>query len=350
MLLCGRVDDHHAAPRRRIDVDVVETDAGAADDDAGRGPAASTSSVTVRGRADDQRAGRPPGRREQLVRRQVEAHVDLVAGRPQAVEPALGDLFGDEDPRHTAHAYRLARIAQYPPLASPASGPSRGEPDADRRTARSSSGSSGGASRTSSSATTRRPQIWARAAAAARRRLPAPRPQRPRPEALECGREPRRRRLRRRRLVVTWFVANRLRGRRWLERPPAIGWPELAVFIVVPALPSIVVGQWGDAAADVARGGRPARRPVGRSPATASFPLLRWAGQRTLAQLAVLFNVVVRALPLLLLFTTFLFINAEVWQVAGTLSGIVYVARARRVLPARRGVRAVAGAVADAPR
>jgi hypothetical protein len=35
---------------------------------------------------------------------------------------------------------------------------------------------------------------------------------------------------------------------------------------------------------------------------------------------------VVRALPLLLLFTTFLFINAEVWQVAGTLTGIVYVA------------------------
>jgi hypothetical protein len=32
-----------------------------------------------------------------------------------------------------------------------------------------------------------------------------------------------------------------------------------------------------------------------------------------------------RALPLLLLFTTFLFINAEVWQVAGTLQGPVYV-------------------------
>ena len=31
-----------------------------------------------------------------------------------------------------------------------------------------------------------------------------------------------------------------------------------------------------------------------------------------------------RALPLLLLFTTFLFINAEVWQVAGTLEGPVY--------------------------
>ncbi len=35
----------------------------------------------------------------------------------------------------------------------------------------------------------------------------------------------------------------------------------------------------------------------------------------------VLARVVARALPLLLLFTTFLFINAEVWQVAGTLTG-----------------------------
>jgi hypothetical protein len=37
-------------------------------------------------------------------------------------------------------------------------------------------------------------------------------------------------------------------------------------------------------------------------------------------------GLVVRALPLLLLFTTFLFINAEVWQVAGTLAGPAYVA------------------------
>ena len=33
-----------------------------------------------------------------------------------------------------------------------------------------------------------------------------------------------------------------------------------------------------------------------------------------------------RALPLLLLFSAFLFINAEAWQVAGTLTGPVYVA------------------------
>ena len=55
-------------------------------------------------------------------------------------------------------------------------------------------------------------------------------------------------------------------------------------------------------------------------------PLLRLGVQQRTAPAPVLFNVLVRALPLLLLFTTFLFINAEVWQVAGTLTGLVYVA------------------------
>lgn len=47
--------------------------------------------------------------------------------------------------------------------------------------------------------------------------------------------------------------------------------------------------------------------------------IVTWAGARTLGSLRLLFPVVTRALPLLLLFVTFLFINAEVWQLAGGL-------------------------------
>ncbi len=54
-------------------------------------------------------------------------------------------------------------------------------------------------------------------------------------------------------------------------------------------------------------------------------PMLRWGAQRGRGQLTGLGPLVARALPLLLLFTTFLFINAEVWQVAGTLDGLPYV-------------------------
>ena len=62
-------------------------------------PAASTSSVTVVAERMI-RAWAPAHGLQQLGRGQPLADVDLVAGRPQAVQPAVGDLFGDQDPRH----------------------------------------------------------------------------------------------------------------------------------------------------------------------------------------------------------------------------------------------------------
>lgn len=46
-----------------------------------------------------------------------------------------------------------------------------------------------------------------------------------------------------------------------------------------------------------------------------------WAVVRTMRSIGLLFPLVTRALPLLLLFVTFLFINAEVWQVSASLDG-----------------------------
>jgi hypothetical protein len=54
--------------------------------------------------------------------------------------------------------------------------------------------------------------------------------------------------------------------------------------------------------------------------------VLKWAGRRTLGSLGLLFPLASRALPMLLLFMTFLFINTEVWQVAARLDGGVMVA------------------------
>jgi len=48
-------------------------------------------------------------------------------------------------------------------------------------------------------------------------------------------------------------------------------------------------------------------------------PIARWAVSQTLQSLGLLFPLATRALPLLLLFVTFLFINTEVWMVAGSL-------------------------------
>ena len=98
-----RVDDHHAAAGGGVDVDVVEADAGPADD---HQVAAGLEHLggDLRGGADDQRVGAHDVG-EQL--RQVELDVDLVACGAESVEAALGDLFGDEDACHRVHRYPL---------------------------------------------------------------------------------------------------------------------------------------------------------------------------------------------------------------------------------------------------
>jgi hypothetical protein len=52
-------------------------------------------------------------------------------------------------------------------------------------------------------------------------------------------------------------------------------------------------------------------------------PIVTWAVSRTFRSLRLLVPLVTRALPLLLLFITFLFINAEVWEVSARLDGAV---------------------------
>jgi hypothetical protein len=125
-------------------------------------------------------------------------------------------------------------------------------------------------------------------------------------------------------LALIGAVANVMRGHHPARLPREIGPAELAVLVAAPVVPSVIVGQWGDAL-QTAITTALALTAIWLVTSYGVLPLTRWAGRRARAQAAVLFNVLVRALPLLLLFTTFLFINAEVWQVAGTLHGPAYV-------------------------
>jgi hypothetical protein len=125
-------------------------------------------------------------------------------------------------------------------------------------------------------------------------------------------------------LVLMWVGANLVRGRRPLERPHSIGPVELGLLVLVPALLPALVGQWGDAV-QTAIEGVVVLFAVWALTSYGVLPLLSWAWQRTSAQARSYLNLIVRGLPLLLLFMTFLFVNAEVWQVAGTLEGPTYV-------------------------
>ena len=125
-------------------------------------------------------------------------------------------------------------------------------------------------------------------------------------------------------LVLTWIGANLVRGRPPLQRPDTIGPVELALLIVAPAIPSAIFGQWGDVVQTVLEGVL-VLLAVWALTSYGVVPLLAWAGRSTSSQLPAFLNLIVRALPLLLLFMTFLFVNAEVWEVAGTLTGPIYV-------------------------
>lgn len=92
----------------------------------------------------------------------------------------------------------------------------------------------------------------------------------------------------------------------------------------------VAVGWWSDDPSGGVLGGLLAAGVVVLAYAVRALhagTVARWAAARTLSSLGLLFPLATRALPLLLVFVTFLFINAEVWQVASSLDdGVLWVA------------------------
>lgn len=125
-------------------------------------------------------------------------------------------------------------------------------------------------------------------------------------------------------LLTTWMAANLARHRPLLSRPAELGGIELAAFLIGPALPALVFSQFGDAIQAVIEGAG-VLTVIYFTTSYGIVPLVGWAASQTFSELGSVGRVLSRAMPLLLLFTTFLFINAEVWQVASALTGLVYV-------------------------
>jgi hypothetical protein len=102
-----------------------------------------------------------------------------------------------------------------------------------------------------------------------------------------------------------------------------------ATSAVLAAAVGVGAGLWaGDGSVGVSAGAGVAVLRVGLYALTAlrGAQVARWAARRTLSSLGLLFPLVTRALPMLLLFVTFLFINAEVWQVASRMDdGVLWV-------------------------
>jgi hypothetical protein len=120
--------------------------------------------------------------------------------------------------------------------------------------------------------------------------------------------------------VVGVMVVNRLRGRRPLQRPDRVGSPELSLFVIAPALLPALFSK--DHLTDTLGAVLLNLVILALTFVVTSYgllPMTRWALGQMFRQLANVADLMVRSLPLLLLFATFLFLNTEIWQVAAEL-------------------------------
>lgn len=121
-------------------------------------------------------------------------------------------------------------------------------------------------------------------------------------------------------LVAVWVASNLVRRQRALGRPSRIGLVEAGVFTLGPMAAVAVLRQDPGLVLTVLLADATVLALVVAAEVLDAAPIARWALARSVREIGSLFRLVTRALPMLLLFTTFLFINTEVWQVASSLS------------------------------
>ncbi len=127
-------------------------------------------------------------------------------------------------------------------------------------------------------------------------------------------------------LAVAWAGSNVLQRRGLPDLPARVGGVQLLVFLLAP--PALIVASRGD----WVLGGWTVAANVGvlvLAYVTVSYallPMLHWAGRRLIRDALDVVGLLARALPMLLIFVTFLFINAEVWLLAGSLEAALLAA------------------------
>lgn len=116
-------------------------------------------------------------------------------------------------------------------------------------------------------------------------------------------------------LVLAVGVINRLRGRRFFSLPRRVGYIELSAFVIVPALlPGLISGHWGIA-------GLTALFNLGLLLVILGvvgfgvISIIGWAMTRLLDELSRSLGLLVKAVPLLMIFSLILFLTPELWQV-----------------------------------
>lgn len=123
-------------------------------------------------------------------------------------------------------------------------------------------------------------------------------------------------------IAAAFALFNVLRGRRWSTLPQDIGIPELAFFVLAPALPPLLAGwQWGTALVTVI-GNLALLAAVWLVVRYGVHATLWWGVRGGIREVGSSMLRLIRFLPLLLIFSIALFYNTEVWQVFDHTPGV----------------------------
>lgn len=119
-------------------------------------------------------------------------------------------------------------------------------------------------------------------------------------------------------------AVNRLRGRRLLALPDHVGTPELAIFVLVPPLLRMLSTGDGTDFPLWVLVNLVLVLMAYLMTSYGLFPMIPWALRQMGRQASRVLNLFAKSLPLLLLFSAFLFVNAEIWQVATDIPWAAY--------------------------
>lgn len=117
-------------------------------------------------------------------------------------------------------------------------------------------------------------------------------------------------------MVAGYAAVNRLRGRAAFQRPEDVGVVELGTFVLLPALLPLVIGGRIPGALLTVALNIAVLAVVAGVVSFGVLPMIRWAAAKTLDEIGGLLRLMARSLPLVLVFSMFIFLNAELWQVA----------------------------------
>ena len=126
-------------------------------------------------------------------------------------------------------------------------------------------------------------------------------------------------------LLAAFALVNRIRGRRWSQVPDQVGYWEMGVFVLVPpALRAASTREPDDFVQWLVIN----LAIVAVSYVVTSyglFPMIPRALRQVSRQIFDIVNLFAKSLPLLLLFSAFLFVNAEIWQVASAIPTVFFI-------------------------